>query len=292
MVLFWLARAILERFGPGSGSARQDGETSLLTADVLAAKEKPWPDQLDQGFDTLVKQTGVSWTSSQILALIALASVSLAGLMLLWRRDEWLAALALPLAAAASIGVLLLLRLRWRRGLQAQLPDVFFLLARSLRAGESLEQALETVADHGLRPLADEFRRGADKIKLGLSVPAALRGMARRVDLPDFHIFVAAVTLHRTVGGNLPHLLDRVAASTRDRNLFRGYVRAATALSRVTGLCIALAPPVLFLGYWYSQHEFFNTFLNSAAGMRALWIALGLEVLGAIWMYYLLRIDY
>jgi tight adherence protein B len=131
-----------------------------------------------------------------------------------------------------------------------------------------------------------------EKIKLGLSVPAALRGMARRVDLPDFNIFVTAVTLHRTVGGNLTHLLDRVATSTRDRNTFRGYVRAATALSRITGFAIAAAAPLLFFGYLFWQPNFIATFTQSQAGMRALWIALGLELIGAAWMYYLLRIDY
>jgi tight adherence protein B len=293
MAGFLLLRAIIEWLRPARSSAAENQESvSLLTSDAFSPADKHWSERMDRDFETFVKQTGLGWTSGQALGLIALVSVTLAGILLLTRGEEWLVAMGLLLGVSATIGVLMILRARWRRGVQGQLPDVFYLLARSLRAGESLEQAMETVAEHGTRPLADEFRRGADKIKLGLSIPAALRGMARRVDLPDFNIFVSAVTLHRTVGGNLSLLLDRVAASTRDRNTFRGYVLAATALSRITGFFIAAAPPVLFVAYFYFRPEFIATFLQSANGIRALWFALGLEVVGAIWMYYLLRIDY
>ena len=150
---------------------------------------------------------------------------------------------------------------------------------------------METVARHGTQPLADEFRRAVEKVKLGLAVPVALRGMARRVDLPDFNIFVAAVTLHRTVGGNLTLLLDRIAASVRDRNMFRGYVAANTALSHhrilhrrrppaavpgISDLAARIRPGVLAKRRWHPPCA----------------TALILEIIGAIWMFYLLRMDY
>jgi tight adherence protein B len=265
---------------------------SLLVAEAMPKEPTGWSDRIDDDFDKLIKQTGIQWSVPQTLGVIMLSGVVLAAALFLWRGEMWLMAGGLLLGVAVPMAVLLILRMRWRANLQAQLPDALFLLARSLRAGESLEQALETVADHGTRPLADEFRLGVEKIKLGLAVPAALRGMARRIDLPDFNVLVTAVTLHRTVGGNLTMLLDRVAASTRDRNLFRGYVLAATALSRVTGFFIAAAAPLLFIGYLLWQPDFINSFMQTPAGMRAMWMALGLEVVGAAWMYYLLRIDY
>lgn len=292
MSVFLLCRFILDRFLKRRLSTEPQTEMGSLTADVFPNTNLGWAERMNQAFDAYLKQTGIEWNPGQVLGLIALVCVTSAGLVLLWNGDTAFMAMAILLTVAASTAVLMFMRARWRRALQAQLPDAFFLLARSLRAGESFEQALETVAEHGGRPLADEFRRGADKIKLGLSVPAALRGMARRLDMPDFDIFVTAVTLHRTVGGNLTQLLDRVAISTRDRNLFRGYVLAATALSRVTGLFIAAAPPVLFFGYLIFQPVFITTFLQSTAGIRALWVAMGLEVVGIVWMYYLMRIDY
>jgi tight adherence protein B len=252
----------------------------------------PLSRRVDQSFEQLIRDTGMSWSAEQALALMALMGVLLSGFLLLWRGDLWTVTLGLVAGMTLPLLVYLVLRHRWRMRLQNQLPDAFFLLARSLRAGETLEQGIETVAGHAARPLAEEFRRAGERIKLGLTVPAALQGMARRLRLSDFNVFVTAVTLHRTVGGNLVMLLDRVASSTRDRNQFRGYVRAATALARITGLFVACAAPVLFLGFSIWKPEFVARFTQSEGGIRALGAAALLEIIGAIWMYLLLRFDY
>jgi tight adherence protein B len=190
------------------------------------------------------------------------------------------------------LGVFLILQARWRRNIQNQLPDAFFLLARSLRAGLNLEQALAMAAQHGSRPLAGEFHRTVEQVELGLTAPAALQNMARRLRLPDFNVLVTAVTLHRGLGGNLTLLLERVANTTRDRNLFRGYFLAATALGRMTAMFIVAAAPLLFLGYAIWQPEFVTRFTESTSGLKALATAATLEVVGIIWMYLLLRVDY
>jgi tight adherence protein B len=193
---------------------------------------------------------------------------------------------------AAPLCLLLFLRSRWRSKLQNQMPDVYFLLARSLRAGLTLDQALSTAADLGPQPMAKELRYAVEQSKCGLAVSAALQNVSRRLDMTDFDAFVMTVALHRSVGGNLSQLLDRLAASVRDRNLFRGYFRTATALARVTAVFLAIAAPVLFAGYTLLQPEFFRHFTATATGWRLLGVAAVLETIGCLWLYWLLRIDY
>jgi len=265
---------------------------ALLDLDVVPNVTVPLSRRMDLAFEQIIRESGLDWSAEQALGLMTLVGVVLAGFLLLWRGDLWIVSLGLAAGMALPLVGFAILRRRWRLRLQNQLPDAFFLLARSLRAGETLEQGMETVATHGMRPLAGEFHRGLERIKLGLTVPAALQGMARRLQLTDFNVFVTAVTLHRTVGGNLMLLLDRVAASTRDRNQFRGYVRAATALGRITGLFVAAAAPALFVGYSVWQPDFVARFTQSANGVRALVAAAVLEVIGAVWLYLLLRFDY
>src|SRR5437588_827127 len=181
--------------------------------------------------------------------------------------------LLLLLTAAGTAVVLLVLflivrgvverrRAFWQRRLHGSgEAEGFGLLAPEPRKGQAdtwsgrLDEAFARVVQQ-----TGEFRGGLDKINLGLAVPAALQGIARRLQMQDFDVFVTAVTLHRTVGGNLTLLLDRVATSTRDRNLFRGYFRAATALGRITGIFIAAAAPLLFLGYALWQPDFVSRF--------------------------------
>ena len=271
------------------GSGEDDGGPLLLTETTAAGPPPNWSGKMDHAFVELVQQTGLGWSSSKGLAMMALLGVLLGGLMYLWRGEIGLVPIGLVAGLVLPLVAYVILRARWRLRIQDQLPDTFFLLARSLRAGLSLDQALATAAQHGNQPMADELRRCVEQIRLGLSVPAALQGVARRLKLPDFDVFVLTVTLHRSTGGNLTELLDRLAIGTRDRNLFRGYFRAATALSRITGVCIAAAAPLLFVGYLIWQPEFAARFTQSTSGLRALTTAACLEIVGSVWLVMLLR---
>ncbi|MGF1577962.1 MAG: type II secretion system F family protein [Gemmataceae bacterium] len=256
----------------------------------LPRKDSPkWDEQVDEAFERLVHRTGLGWSTQEALGWVLVAGVAIGGLFLLWTSQSMVAGIGLILGMAVPLVIYLILQRRWRNQLQKQLPDTFFLLARSLRAGLSLEQAFDNVANHGAKPIAAEFKRGVEQMKLGLTVAAALQGMARRIQLLDFDVFVTIVSLHRNIGGNLTLLLDRVAISTRDRDQFRGQVRAATALSRVTAFAVALGAPLIFIGYAIWQPEFIERFTESASGNRALSAAILLEIIGICWLAVLLR---
>jgi tight adherence protein B len=270
----------------------EEGEEAL---GVLLPQAKPattFLGRMDEGFNLMIQRCGPDWTPTQALGTMLLLGLLLGGIPLLWNLDFITAAIGFFLGMALCLAYFLYLQSRWRLHVQDQLPDSFFLIARSLKAGLNLEQSLATVATHGNQPLAGEFRKVVEQIELGLAIPVALQNMARRFELPDFNVFVTAVALHRTMGGNLALLLERVATGTRDRNLFRGYYRAATALGRVTAVCIALAAPVLFAGYAFFQPEFVSRFTETIQGFRALGAAFILEIIGCVWLYLLLRIDY
>jgi tight adherence protein B len=255
----------------------------------LAAPPADWAGKLDTQFEGMIKRTGLEITAAQALALICFAGVVAAGLIVVWREDLILIAVGMAVGMAIPLLIFQFLQGRWRKQLRDQLPDALFLLSRSLRAGLAFEQAMSTVGKHGVKPLADEFQRVAEQIKLGLSVPVAMQGMAERTDVEDIRIFASVVSLHRRHGGNLPQLLDRLAANTRDWNEYRGHFRSATALSRLTGITLALVPPLLFIGYLIWQPDYILKFIALPAGMMALSIAFMLEVVGVLWLWALLR---
>jgi tight adherence protein B len=266
--------------------------TELLCLDEDRIPDRSWADRLDRRFRVIVRQTGTGWAPGQVLAAMGLLAAIGASLVYLLREDPALMALAVTVAVLVPLFLLLFLRKRWRSKVQNQMPDMYFLLARSLRAGLTLDQALTTAAQLGPLPMAAELRQAVEQFNCGLAVTIALQNVARRLDMVDFDAFVMTVALHRNVGGNLSLLLDRLAASVRDRNLFRGYFRAATALGRVTAVVLAIAAPVLFTGYMLWQPEFFSRFTATSTGWRMLGLAAGLEICGCAWLYWLLRVDY
>jgi tight adherence protein B len=269
-----------------------DDGTALVQALEANRPPRDWAGRMDRSFEAMVRRTGLTIDAQQAVGAIALTgSVVAAGLMA-WRGDLWLVGAGLVGGFALALAAFLLLQRRWRLRLQAQLPDALFLLARSLRAGLSLEQAIALVGEQGVKPLADEFRTASEQTRLGLNVLTALQRMADHVRLTDFNVFAAVVTLHRQAGGNLSQLLDRVAATVRDRNLFRGQFKAATALGRTTAVFICAAMPVLLLVYATLQPEVLMRFLSHPAGLTAFAVACTLQVIGIVWIWYLQRVDY
>ena len=199
------------------------------------------------------------------------------------------------IGAAIGIGltliVLALYQAQHRRRIQDQLPDIFSMLARSTRAGLTIDQAIELLGQEKKILVAPEFRRASARIELGMPAVSALERMARRVDLVDFEGLVAVVGFHQGTGGNLPLLLDRLASSARDHNQFRTYVRSATALGRTSAIVIGLSTPVILLGYAIVQPDFATLFFQSLYGWTVVAIALGLDLIGVLWLLRLLKID-
>lgn len=248
--------------------------------------------RFDQSFESLVSGTGLGLSSEQILGWIALAGVAGAVAIYVARPSLILAVVGMLIGVGATLVVLILYHGRRRWQMISELPDVVFSLARSTRAGLSIEQAVASVSRENKLLLAPEFRRAVAQMDLGMPAVVALDHMARRLRMIDLDGLVAVVGLHRTAGGNLPMLLERLALSARDRNQFRSYVRTATALGRTSAICIGMATPIILLGYAIVQPEYCFSFFQSTYGWTMVGVALTLDVVGGIWLYFLLRIEY
>lgn len=138
-----------------------------------------------------------------------------------------------------------LLRRRRLAKLVAQLPDGLTMMAGSLRAGASLQQALDMVEQECAAPLSQEFSLLLREQRLGLALEDSLRGMAERLSTEEFDLFVSALTIAKEVGGNLSEILDRLASTLRAKAAMEGKIRALTSQGKLQGIIVGLLP--LFL---------------------------------------------
>jgi tight adherence protein B len=294
LVVFLVVRAVLE-----ARRARRERRLHGTMEDsgvlVRGAVHPPTPDlagRIDEGFERLVQRSGVESSPEQILGLIVLFGVVIGTALYLWREQIALAVGGLVLGMLVPLVVLWFLKGRYQRQLQAQLPDALYLIARSLRAGLSLEQAIELVGDDGPRPMGAEFQRCSATLRLNLPLVTALEKMDERIQLVDFTAFVSVVSFHQRTGGNLPLLLDRLAAGARDRNQFRGQFWASTAQGRITSVALAAAAPLLLIGYALFQPDFVQSFVQDSRGIALLIGVAILQIIGIIWIYRILKVDY
>jgi len=274
---------------PSPSSAAGDEGPTLAQRAAAAQPPRDWEARVDRSFERMVRWTLLDVTPVQALGFILLGGAVVASLGYFLSGEWWLAGLGLLVGMVVTLGVFLFLQGRWRREVLEQLPDGLFLLSRSLRAGLSLEQAFASSRSYCPRPLVEVFGRVADQIEVGRAASEAVQQLADTTRLADLQALASVLTLHREVGGNLPELLDRLAASVRDRNQFRGYYRAATALSRITAGFIALATPVLAVIFYLDQPELFMNFFQSFLGIVLFALAIVLNIIGLIWLTLLVR---
>ena len=152
-----------------------------------------------------------------------------------------------------------------------QLGDTLVLLSNALKAGYSFAQAIDTVAKNAVPPISEEFSRSVREMNLGGSVEEALNNMLKRIESPDFDLVVTAVSIHRTVGGNLAEILDNIAYTIRERIRIKGEIKTLTAQASASGTLITLLPVGLGLFMYFVTPTYFKPMTENFIG----WAMLG-----------------
>ncbi len=172
-----------------------------------------------------------------------------------------------------------------------QLSDTLQLLSSSLRAGQSMMQALDSVSKEGDPPASEEFRRVIVEARLGRDVVDAMKAMADRVQSEDFGWVVPAIEINREVGGDLAEVLDTVAKTIRDRADLRRQVKTLSAEGRFSAF-VLLGLPVAITGIIRTSNPEYISALGHGKGLYMAGGAVALMVIGAVWLMKLCKIEF
>ena len=179
--------------------------------------------------------------------------------------------------------VLRYLKVRRLQKFNIQLEEALGMISSSLKAGFSINQALEEVAALDIRPVSVEFRLLTQEIRLGVPLEQALENMNRRLESDDFALVATAILTARQTGGELTATLERVAGLIRERVRISNKVRALTAMGRMQALLIGLMPPALFFGMYHINPVMMRSFLHSPIGIIGIILVVLLDIAG-YWM--------
>ncbi|HSF85259.1 MAG TPA: type II secretion system F family protein [Acidimicrobiia bacterium] len=241
--------------------------------------------------ETALEQANIAIRAGEAIVL-ALGIAAFVGLAVLLITGNLISAVAFGLiavaAAAASVAAVAASQ---RRRFEDQLPDTLNLLATSLRAGYSMQQALEAVSQEAPQPTGREFQRVLNEIRLGRSVRDALADSAQRMESVDFDWVVLAFTIQREVGGNLAEVLQTTSETILQRGRLRREMRALTAEGRISALVLGALPFGLFLFLFASNREYLEPMLDSRLGVIAVIIAIALLMAGIVWLTRIIKIE-
>jgi tight adherence protein B len=126
---------------------------------------------------------------------------------------------------------------------------------------------------------------------LGVNAEVALRSLGERVSSPDMDMVITAITIQRTVGGNLASLLDGVSYTMRERERIRGDVKTLTSQQRMTGMIIGALPIFLGLLFFAINPDYMAVLFTETVGQVFIVVAVMLEILGIVTIRAILALD-
>lgn len=205
---------------------------------------------------------------------------------------------AVPLAVIAALVLFVLprtaygyLKKRREAKLIAQMPDALNMMSGSLRSGASLALAMDLVATESAPPFSQELSLVLREQKLGVSLDDALESFAKRVNLQDVNLMVAAVVISKDVGGNLSEVLERLASTLRTKSALEGKIRALTSQGKMQGWIVGLLP--VFLGFvlFQMEPEAMAPLFTTYYGYGVIAVVSVLLILGGVFIKKIITID-
>ncbi len=172
-----------------------------------------------------------------------------------------------------------------------QLPDAVSMIARGLRAGQAMDDALSEVGRSLPSPIGGEIRRIYEEMAMGFSFEVAVRNFEKRFfGLSEVKLLCTAFIIQRETGGNLTIMLDKISQTIWQRFNLKRQIRALSADGRLSATIIGCLPFIFVLITMIFRPEYISTLFVHPTGRTALLTAVILESTGVAIMMRMTRI--
>ena len=180
-------------------------------------------------------------------------------------------------------------RRRWH--IEDQLADAMVSFSNGVRAGLSVPQALDILAEQSPRPVRDEFRQITSEFNLGKPLEQTITEAKERLRSENFSLFAAALLASRRSGGKLNETVERIARSVLEMQRLERKVQSETAQARKSAVYMALAPAIILVVYYFVDPMNTTALFTTFFGQVLLSAAVVLNVMAYVWARLILSPD-
>jgi tight adherence protein B len=170
-------------------------------------------------------------------------------------------------------------------------PDAIDVLIRGLKAGLPAAESMRIVGQEMGGPVAQEFTRITDGLKMGGEFDDILWGAAERINLPEFNFFVITLTIQRETGGNLGETLENLSDMLRKRRQVKLKVKALSSEAKASAIIIGSLPFALFGILYMLNRDYVMMLFTHPKGPWLVGIGFAMQALGIGVMVKLVKFD-
>jgi tight adherence protein B len=215
---------------------------SLVRASSIAAFQLPskFGARLDTAFEATGNRIGILHLliAGCFAALIVIVFAS----GLLGLNPVLVMMFASVAAGAAPVLLLWLAQSSYQNWFLAVFPDALDLIARGVKAGLPVNEAVAVAGREIADPVGSELRRALEQVQIGAQIIDALQQVSERVRVSDFRFMIVALALQARTGGSLAETLTNLSGVIRARKALRLKARSLMAEAKISAIVLALLP--------------------------------------------------
>ncbi|HEX4156933.1 MAG TPA: type II secretion system F family protein [Rhizomicrobium sp.] len=157
-------------------------------------------------------------------------------------------------------------------------------IVRSVKSGLPANEALKIVAREIPEPVAGEFNKLCEGLKVGVTLEQGLKRMYENMPTPEVNFFGIVMTVQLKSGGNLSEALGNLAAVLRERKRLQGKIKALSAEAKASAMIIGSLPPAVMAMVYYTTPNYIEPLFNTRVGNLmlagcAVWMAMGIFIM-------------
>ena len=175
--------------------------------------------------------------------------------------------------------------------IEDQMADALVMFSSSIRAGLSLAQALELLANDCPMPIRQEFQQIVGEYKLGKPIERTLNEAKSRLKSENFVLFAAALLASRESGGRLNETVERISRSVLEMQRLERKVMSETAQARKSAVYMSIVPFFLLIAYAFIDYDNVERLFTTLPGQIMLAMSLVLNLIAYLWALKILDAD-
>lgn len=224
-----------------------------------------------------------------IHVLVFFGSIGMAALLF----GDWMWGVVVGSAAGIFLPRAYLKR-QWKSRLKAldeQVEEAMIYMSNSFKANPALPDAIQDVINSMGPPISQELSVLLKEYKLGTPLDHALINMQQRVPSRNLQLAVAALLIGRTVGGNIPKILEDIASTIRESFRLERVIDTQTAQGKMQAWVMGLMPAVVIGMFYLMDPELITPLFETLPGYLILAVAALLNVVGVVFILKIVRIE-
>ena len=177
------------------------------------------------------------------------------------------------------------------RRFEIQLPDALAMVSGAMRAGASLNIAMEGLVKEMPAPISQEFELFLKEQRLGVDFDESLAKMEERVPLADFGMLVTALRINREVGGNLAETMESLGETLRRKATMEGKIDSLTSQGKLQGIVMTGLPILLGVLLNFMEPEAMSKLWTTHLGWGVIAVIVVMEAMGFFMIQKITTID-